>query len=120
MNILRKSIVYSSAALVSLVPAVVAAQDKTFNNPLINKPESLSISAVVGRIVQVILGMSGVVAAIVLIIAGIRVIFAQGNDDVIQQGKQAIIWAVVGLFVAFGGYIIVDIILQQGSAFLGN
>lgn len=100
------------------LPVVVAAQSKTFNNPLTNKPTSLGLSAVIGRIVQAILGMSGVVAAVIIIIAGLRVIFSQGNDDTISQGKQAIVWAVIGLVVAFGGYMIIDLILQQGSAFL--
>lgn len=110
---------YSILAAGLTLPGVVLAQT-TLNNPLTGGAWSLPVSAVVGRVIRAILGMSGVVAAIVIIVAGLRVIFSQGNEDAISQGKQAIIWATIGLVVAFGGYMIVGLIIQQGSTFLGG
>lgn len=100
------------------MPAATYAQNRTFANPITGKAESLGLSSIIGRAIQAILGVSGVAAALIIIIAGLRVVFSQGNEDSIAQGKQAIIWAVIGLVVAFGGYMIVDIILQQSAAFL--
>lgn len=102
----------------ALLPAAVFAQQKTFVNPLTRKAQALSISALVGQVVQVILAASGVVAAIVIILAGLRVIFSQGSEDAIGQGKQAILWAAIGLVVAFGGYVVIELILQQGQQFI--
>ncbi len=113
-----QTIAYSILASGLLLPATVSAQE--FTNPLTGNASSLPVSTIVGRIVQAILGVSGVVAAIVIIIAGLRVIFSQGNEDAISQGKQAIVWAVLGLVVAFGGYMIIGLILQEGSTFLGR
>lgn len=102
----------------AFMPVLVSAQQKTFVNPLTRKAQALSISSLVGQVVQVILAASGVVAAIVIILAGLRVIFSQGSEDAIGQGKQAILWAAIGLVVAFGGYVVIELILQQGQQFI--
>lgn len=100
------------------LPLATHAQNRSFANPLTGKAESLGLSRIIGEAIKAILGVSGVAAALVIVVAGLRVVFSQGNEDSIAQGKQAIIWAVIGLVVAFGGYMIIDIILQQSAAFL--
>ncbi len=116
MKSILKNLVVSLVAWA--LPLAALAQGRQFSNPLTGRPESLGLSSLIGRAVQAILGVSGVVAALVIIIAGLRVVFSQGSEDAIAKGKQAIIWAVLGLVVAFGGYMIIDLILQQSSAFL--
>lgn len=106
------------AAWIWAIPMVTYAQDRTFSNPLTGKAEPLSIAQSIGRVIQAILGISGVAAALVIIVAGLRVVFSQGSEDAITQGKQAIVWAVVGLIVAFGGYMIIGLILESASSFL--
>lgn len=99
-------------------PIVVSAQERTLANPLTGKAEALGLASIVGRFVKAILGASGVVAAIVIIIAGLRIIFSQGSEDAIAQGKRALLWAILGLVVGFGGYLVIDLILESGAQFL--
>lgn len=52
----------------------------------------------------------GLMALLVIVIGGVRLVFSQGNQESITQGKQTIIWAIAGLIVALMAYSLVSVV----------
>lgn len=98
-------------------PTIVSAQ--VFNNPLSSDGGPLSLVDVVARIVRGLLGVSGALAAVFIIVGGLRIIFAAGNEDQVSQGKQTLLWAVLGLVVAFGGFLVLSALIERLPLLLG-
>lgn len=91
----------------------------SFENPLTGKAKSMSLAESVGLIVRGLLGFAGVLAVIFVIIGGVRIIAAAGNEEQVKQGKQTLLWAVLGLVVAFGGYVVVNAVIENADKFFG-
>lgn len=106
-------------AVVLLWPSITAAQG-VLNNPLSKKGGSLSLIELVAQIVRGILGVSATLAAFFVIVGGLRIVFAAGNEDQVSQGKQTLLWAVLGLIVAFGGFIVLSALIERLPLLLGQ
>ncbi len=52
----------------------------------------------------------GVMAVLIIIIGGVRMVLSQGNQESITKGKQTVIWAVAGLIVALLSFSMVSIV----------
>jgi hypothetical protein len=52
----------------------------------------------------------GILAVLVIIIGGVRMVLSQGNQESITKGKQTVVWAVAGLIVALLSFSIVSIV----------
>jgi hypothetical protein len=52
----------------------------------------------------------GLMALLVIVIGGVRLVFSQGNQESITKGKQTIIWAIAGLIVALMAYSLVSVV----------
>jgi hypothetical protein len=63
-------------------------------------------SAVIVRIIEAILGLVTIVAAIFLIIGGFKYITASGNPEQIETAKKTILYAVIGLVIILLSYAI--------------
>lgn len=98
--------------------SIFAAKPPVFSNPLTKSAKSLSIGHVVANFVQGVLSLAGVIAVVYVIIGGIRIAFAAGNEQNIAKGKKTLVYAILGLLVAFGGFMLVDIILNAASQIL--
>lgn len=60
--------------------------------------------------INFLLGLIVIAAVVVIVIAGFRMVAGGGNPSQIAQAKKAIVWAIVGLVVAFMSFAIVQII----------
>ncbi|HLZ15300.1 MAG TPA: pilin [Candidatus Saccharimonadales bacterium] len=60
---------------------------------------------------QLIFGIAGAVAVIVIILAGLRLQFSQGNPQEAATARQTIIYAIAGLLVALSAEGIVTFVL---------
>jgi len=65
-----------------------------------------------GRIIRFLLGFAGVGALAFFVIGGITLLMSRGNAEKVKSGKDTIVWAIVGLFVAFTSYILLRFILE--------
>lgn len=118
-NIVRISTAISSTVICFVLPIMAQAQDRAFNNPLAGgKPQILPITTIVGRVIQTLLGISGLLAVIFIIIGGIQIISARGNASGVEKGQSTVVWAVLGTIIAFAGYIVMNFILQQAQTLL--
>ncbi len=98
------------------VPAIVSAGSFDFSNPLVRNAsgaQDLSIAAVVGRFVFVLLSIVGALAAFTFIRAGINIGLAAGRPDMVEKGRKGLLWGVVGLAVVFAGFVVVNFILGR-------
>lgn len=58
-----------------------------------------SLIQIIGNIVNVLLGLIGIVAACYLVLGGVRYILSEGESDQTQQAKNTILYAVIGIIV---------------------
>ncbi len=79
-------------------------------NPLGNT--SGGAPEIYGRIVRGLLGFAGVGALLYFIWGGIVILTSGGNSDKVKQGRDAILWAAVGLVIAFSSYIILNFVIK--------
>ena len=70
------------------------------------------INEVIGRIVKAIIGISGSFALAVFIYGGTIWMFSGGNTSRIQKGRNAMIYASIGLAVIFLSYTLVSYVLR--------
>lgn len=88
------------------------AADPGFTNPL---GEVKTIIPFLSRITTWLLGLVGFLAMLALVVGGIRMITAFGNEQGVEKAKEIIKWAVIGLVVVVLSYAVIRIV----SGFLG-
>lgn len=64
------------------------------------------------EIINIILGIVGVAAVIVIIIAGIMMSTSAGNSGKVQKAKTAVIYAIIGLAIAVSAALIINFVLD--------
>jgi len=97
-----KSFKYAVSVMALAFPALVSAID-------IDGADSLpqgSIYSIVQNIMTWILGIVGFVAIIGFCIAGIMYLTAAGDEDRQKSAKSAMVYSIIGVIVALGGYVI--------------
>ena len=72
-----------------------------------------SLMPTVGTIIDVILGVLGIVAVAVIILGGVQYTTSTGDPAKIKKAKDTILYGVVGLVVALLAYAIVNFILSS-------
>ena len=68
-------------------------------------------SSLVARIIKVIMGFAGTIALATFMYGGSLWLISAGRGDYVTKGKNYMIWAVIGLALVFGSYIILGQIL---------
>ena len=98
--------VVAVAVLAVALPLVVlaqAVQPVTLPNPIqINYPRQL-----IGRIISAVLGLVGSIALVIFMWGGFQWMTSAGNAEKVTKGKNAILWAALGLAVIFSSYALV-------------
>lgn len=64
-------------------------------------------------LLNIVLGFVGIVATIYLIHAGVKWLRAGGNEQDIKDAKEEIRSALIGLVVVFGGYVVVNYVIER-------
>ena len=69
--------------------------------------------SVIRTVIQVMLIIGGIIAVIMIIIGGIRYMTSNGDQADVKAAKDTILYSIVGLVVAMGGYAIVTWVVGQ-------
>lgn len=77
------------------------------------------IPTIIGRAIQGLTGISGSIALLVFIYGGFLWLTSGGNSEKIKKGKDIMVWAVLGMVVMFGSFIIVRYVLQAVTGAAG-
>jgi len=72
---------------------------------------SRTLMSTIRQIVDILVFIIGAVAVLMIIIAGLRYVFAQGDNAAITAAKNTILYAIVGIVVATAAYGIVNFVL---------
>lgn len=64
------------------------------------------------NVINVILGLLGVAAVVVIILGGFTFMTSQGDAGKVMKGRNTILWGVVGLVVALLAFAIVNFVLN--------
>lgn len=110
-------------ALASVGSAVpVAAQQDLFKKACSNANSAICDSSSEGKtrddaagrvkdVINTILYVLGIVAVIMIVIGGFRYVTSNGEQNNVSQGKNTILYAVIGLIVAILSYTIVNFVI---------
>jgi hypothetical protein len=68
---------------------------------------------VITTIINVLIGVLGIVAVIVIIFAGIQFVTSSGDAQKVAKAKNTILYGVIGLLIALLAYPIVNFVLSS-------
>jgi type IV secretory pathway VirB2 component (pilin) len=113
---IKKSI--SAAAFGSTMIATrVFAQTNEISNAVDKvKPadvQNTSLESYIQTIINVLLGLIGVVAVIMLIYGGFRYVLSAGNEKATSAAKDTILFAIIGIVVAVLAFAIVNFVIGK-------
>ena len=94
-----KNPLMTSAAASSLWFAAASRAFAANFGPGLNNLGSTEIRTTIESVITTILGYLALVAVIVIVIAGIRLIISSGDDSAVEKAKKTILYAVIGLIV---------------------
>jgi len=99
----------SGSAESGSAPASAPAQTFSLYNPL----GTTSIPVIIGRVIKIILGVVGSLALVAFIYGGGMYMISRGDSGTAKKGKDAMVNAVIGLFIILLSYIITSTILKS-------
>ncbi len=69
-------------------------------------------AVVVGNVVGVLLSLLGIIFLVQIVIAGVRWLTADGNDEKITKARKTIIQGIIGMVITVSAYVITDYVLD--------
>lgn len=94
--------------LLETLPSVtLAAATPTLTNPL----GTSDVRELVGRIISASLSVVGTLALVMFVYGGFLWLTSRGDVKMIGKGKETMTWAILGLVIIFGAYVIVRTVL---------
>jgi succinate dehydrogenase/fumarate reductase cytochrome b subunit len=128
MNAFQKFSLSASATAVSgMVYASTAFAQDSFAGPEPDIPGTPGgadgagdIRGIINDIIIAVLNFLALIAVVVVIIAGIRLIVSQGNDEEKDKAKKAIFYALAGLVIVLFARVIIGLVTNYLAGEVGN
>lgn len=79
---------------------------------------TVTIDTIIGRLITSLLGVTGSIALLMFVYGGFLWLISAGEPDKVKKGKEVMKWAILGLVVIVGAYVIVSTIvtaLESGT-----
>lgn len=103
-----KELTFDVESILNIDPMVVGEQKYTAQEkPYFSDTKNTPIFSFILRVIDFAIRIIGSIAVLIIIIAGFILVVSVGNDTRIEQGKNAIKYALMGLAIAFMSYTIV-------------
>ena len=125
MNI-RKLIAAAAAVSLLAAPGLALAQgfpDSTakttgfdiskFKNQFEGIEKTATLVGSIINIVNALLVLAAIAAIVFIIIGGVRYVTAQGDEDAVEQAKNTVIYAIIGIIVILLAAVIVNFFVAQ-------
>jgi len=74
--------------------------------PKFNSLLTANVNTVIGNIIKSLLGLTGTLTLVMMVVAGIMWMTAGGKEQTITKAKKMITWTAIGLAIIFSSYII--------------
>ncbi|OGE84459.1 MAG: hypothetical protein A2846_00960 [Candidatus Doudnabacteria bacterium RIFCSPHIGHO2_01_FULL_49_9] len=115
------SLTFSRIALVSavlatlmlaIVPMVASAQfdPDDISGSASGLPDSADPNEFIVGVIDILLGIVGLVAVLFLIIGGFRYVTSAGNEETAEAGKKTVINAIIGIVIVILAFVIVRVV----------
>jgi hypothetical protein len=114
--VLRRLTLGASAASITSLVYASAALAQSFAGPTPNLPgtpaaaDEGQIRTIITDIITAILNFLALIAVVIIVVAGIRLIVSQGEDDAKDKAKKTIFYALVGLIIVLFARVIVGLV----------
>ncbi len=106
-------ILLSAALSLAGTPALASCKYNDYTNAsttLCNPLKQNNIGDFIRNIIEVIMGLIGVIAAVMIVIGGFRMVASRGDEGAVKKARETIKWAVLGLVVSALSFSIIAII----------
>lgn len=74
---------------------------------------AIGVPALIGRFIQILLGLTGIIFLVIIITAGITYMTAAGDATKVEKAKKNITQSIIGLILIVGAYSISTFIIDQ-------
>lgn len=92
---------------------VIAAPEFNLYNPLTQAQTTKSTVEIIGRAIRFVFGIVGALALLMFILGGTMWLISGGNETRIKKGRDIMVYALLGLLLAFSSYIILNYVLAR-------
>lgn len=120
------AILIAGAFLIDSLPALAQGStalgglDETAEVAGYSTGSDANLTTVVGNIIKAILGVLGIVFALLLIYGGIQYMTAHGNEENVKKAKDTLIAAVVGIIIIVASYAVASFVIFQLTLIEGD
>lgn len=118
-KIFLKNIIFILLLLFMIIPIFVSATGGTSESDPVSLTNPLGatkdIPTLIGYAIKAVMGIVGSLALVMIIYGGFVWMTAAGNAEKVSQGKNILIWAIIGLVVIFSAYILVANIINVAT-----
>ena len=78
----------------------------------LNFLKSDDITTIIGRGINIVMGVAGSIAFALFVYAGIMYMFSAGNSDRTKKASETMVWASLGILLIFSSYAIITFIFE--------
>lgn len=110
-----KKIIITQAIFITLVISATPAFAQTVQSADVTK-----IQTFIQSIIQMLVTLSGLVAAGFFVFGGIKYITSSGSPEAMEGAKRTIVYSALGLTISLGAFILSNIITQLATAAFGQ
>lgn len=75
-----------------------------------------TVPVIIGNAIKIILGLSGTVALVLIVVGGIQWMFSKGDEKKIGEARKLMTSGAVGIIIIAAAYAIADFVIKQLSA----
>ncbi len=108
---MKKLIVLQSIFLTSLVVA---------NPAFAQSAEVGQIQSFIQEVIQIMVTLSGFIAAGFIVWGGVGYITSSGNPEALEKSKKTILYSAVGLTLVLGAFVISNMVSQVATTAFGS
>lgn len=115
MKTLLKKLVSPAMIVFAILPSIALAQGTNLYINDLGEPLGLGnqdIRLTIASIINVALGLLGIIAVIIIIYAGFLWMTAGGNDDKIKEARTMLINGLIGLIIIITSYAVARFVLN--------
>ena len=97
-----------------IIPPVVGKNDQVYlpQGDTKGNPADYVYSTLLPQITNTVIGLTGGLSLLFVVVSGIQILIAYGNEEKIGAAKKTLTWALVGLVIAILSYAIVQIVVS--------
>jgi len=112
--VVRKVAATAAAVGLSLLPfAAFGAIDTGINYGTATGLSTRDVREVIARIINVAMGLLGIVAVVIILAGGFMWMTAAGNEDKVEKAKQLIFSGIIGLAIILTSFAIARFVISS-------